>query len=155
MALVPLGLDQTRNILLRGGVDLFYGRAVDHLLEGADQQALQQALFDPIEGLQGGLSWSLGAPPRYAGRLQGLPTVPGQRSGQPEGPGCLRGAFQGVLGCRPHPCRNMLLARPGSVHEFTVYIAGSYAIAGESFTNTMNWGSPSRRARWRGRWTGN
>ena len=60
MALVPLGLDQTRNILLRGGVDLFYGRAVDHLLEGADQQALQQALFDPVEGLQGGLSWSLG-----------------------------------------------------------------------------------------------
>jgi len=60
LALVPLGLDQTRNILLRGGVDLFYGRGIVNGLENKAQKAQQQALFDQVEGLQVGMSWSLG-----------------------------------------------------------------------------------------------
>ena len=60
LALVPLGLDQTRNILLRVGADLMYGRGVESDVEGEERQLLQDSLLDQVEGLQGGVSWSLG-----------------------------------------------------------------------------------------------
>ncbi len=66
LALVPLGHDQTRNILLRGGLDLLYGHKGD-LIFAAEDDSLslhrrdrQKIMLDQVAGLQAGLSWSLG-----------------------------------------------------------------------------------------------
>jgi len=66
LALVPLGLDQTRNIVLRGGLDLLYGRkgSLDPVeeddLEGQRRRVLEKAMLDHVAGWQAGLSWSVG-----------------------------------------------------------------------------------------------
>ena len=48
VALVPLGLDQTRNILLRGGLDLLYGRKGD-LLYAAEEDSVGRGRRDRQE----------------------------------------------------------------------------------------------------------
>lgn len=66
LALVPLGLDQTRNILLRGGLDLFWGRRGELTvveegdLEAQQRRNLEKAMLDQVTGWQGGFSWSVG-----------------------------------------------------------------------------------------------
>ena len=66
LALVPLGLDQTRNIVLRGGLDLLYGRkgSLDSVeegdLEGQRRRILEKAMLDHVAGWQAGISWSVG-----------------------------------------------------------------------------------------------
>lgn len=66
LALVPLGLDQTRNIVLRTGLDLLYGRKDDldpveeGDLDGQRHRILQETMLDQVTGWQAGLSWSLG-----------------------------------------------------------------------------------------------
>jgi hypothetical protein len=66
LALVPLGLDQTRNIVLRGGLDLFWGRpgeltaADEGDLEGQRRRTLEETMLDQVTGWQGGFSWSVG-----------------------------------------------------------------------------------------------
>jgi hypothetical protein len=66
LALVPLGLDQTRNIILRGGLDLLYGRkgSLDPVeeadLEGQRRRVLEKTMLDHVAGWQAGLSWSVG-----------------------------------------------------------------------------------------------
>ncbi|MCK5381250.1 MAG: hypothetical protein KAJ81_07245 [Candidatus Latescibacteria bacterium] len=66
LALVPLGHDQTRNIILRGGLDLLYGHE-GNLIFVAEGDSLslyrrdrQKIMLDQVSGLQAGLSWSLG-----------------------------------------------------------------------------------------------
>lgn len=66
LALVPLGLDQTRNIVLRTGLDMLYGRKGDLEpveegdLDGQRHLNLQETMLDQVTGWQAGLSWSLG-----------------------------------------------------------------------------------------------
>ena len=66
LALVPLGLDQTRNIVLRGGVNLLYGRKGGLApVEAGNPQSerlhrLEKIMLDQVTGLQAGLSWSVG-----------------------------------------------------------------------------------------------
>ncbi|HID30691.1 MAG TPA: hypothetical protein EYP19_11900, partial [Desulfobacterales bacterium] len=66
VALVPLGLDQTRNILLRGGLDMLYGRKGDLLYAakgdtvGQRRRDRQKAMLGHVTGFQAGLSWALG-----------------------------------------------------------------------------------------------
>lgn len=66
LALVPLGLDQTRNIILRGGLDLLYGRkgslepVEEGDLEGQRRRVLEKTMLDHVAGWQAGLSWSVG-----------------------------------------------------------------------------------------------
>ena len=66
LALVPLGLDQTRNILLRGGVDVFHGRA-ESTATAAGEDTLTAVLrqrearmLDPVTGWRIGVSWAVG-----------------------------------------------------------------------------------------------
>jgi len=66
LAMVPLGLDQTRNIILRGGLDLLYGRKgslaplEEGDLEGQRRRVLEKTMLDHVAGWQTGLSWSVG-----------------------------------------------------------------------------------------------
>ena len=66
LALVPLGLDQTRNIVLRGGLDLFWGRrgkltvAEEGDLDAQRRRTLEKAMLEQVTGWQGGFSWSVG-----------------------------------------------------------------------------------------------
>ncbi len=66
LAMVPLGLDQTRNIVLRTGLDLLYGRRkeLDPLQEddptGPYRRILEKHMLDQVTGFQGGLAWSVG-----------------------------------------------------------------------------------------------
>jgi len=66
LALVPLGLDQTRNIVLRGGLDLFWGRrgkltAVEEGdVDAQWRRTLEKVMLEQVTGWQGGFSWSVG-----------------------------------------------------------------------------------------------
>lgn len=66
LAVVPLGLDQTRNIILRTGLDLMYGRKkeLDPLQEddpgGPYRRTLEKHMLDQVTGFQGSLAWSVG-----------------------------------------------------------------------------------------------
>jgi hypothetical protein len=66
LALLPPGIDRTRHIVFRGGLDLFYGRGdglgplTEGDLQGAHRRVLENFMLDQVTGLQGGLSWSVG-----------------------------------------------------------------------------------------------
>ena len=66
LALVPLGLDQTRNIVLRGGLDLFWGRrgkltaSEEGDLDAQRRRRLERVMLEQVTGWQGGFSWSVG-----------------------------------------------------------------------------------------------
>jgi hypothetical protein len=66
LALVPLGLDQTRNILLRGGLDLLYARkgqlteVVDGDIAAATRHGLEEFMLEQVTGWHTGVSWAVG-----------------------------------------------------------------------------------------------